>query len=218
MFWRLFSPAKEKELPKIGGKPVYIANVLFLGTAERGEFDVRRHKLVALYVKDGSGQQYRLDTSNIKVKISREGIDLDVSAVPKFFEIKMRELNALVKRLDEERKNIEESYRKLEEALIRGNISLQIYEDSKKRIAEKEKRLAASCIEAEKSFMGVSDALKRLLNDVESKREALEAKRLLDKIDKNEEEMLANLIALRSSIMSIDQMLNTLLLQLRLVC
>ncbi len=218
MFWRrLFPEQKQKDLPRVGGKPVYIGGMLLLGTAEKGEFDVRRHKLTAIYIKDGAGL-YRLDTSDVKVRISKESIDLDVSAVPKFFEIKMRELNSIVERLGEERKGIEDSYKKLEEALIRGAISIDIYNESKRRIAEKEKRLVASCAEAERSFIKISDDLKRLLNDVEKKRETLEAKRLLDRLDKNEEEMLTNLMALRTSILSIEQMLNTLLLQLRLVC
>jgi hypothetical protein len=213
----LFAPQRRREVPKVGGKPVYIGGMLLLGTAERGEFDVRRHKLIAIYIRDGSSQ-YRLDTSDVKVKISKESVDLEISAVPKFFEVKMRELNDVVKKLGDERRDIEGSYRKLEEALIRGAISMQIYEESKKRIAEKEKRLVASCMEAERSFMKINDDLKRLLGDVESKREALEAKRLLDRLDRGEEETLANLTVLRSSITSIEQMLNTLLLQLRLVC
>ncbi|MFP3211962.1 MAG: hypothetical protein RXQ02_01720 [Thermoproteus sp.] len=217
MFWRLFAPQRRREVPKVGGKPVYIGGMLLLGTAERGEFDVRRHKLIAIYIRDGSSQ-YRLDTSDVKVKISKESVDLEISAVPKFFEVKMRELNDVVKKLGDERRDIEGSYRKLEEALIRGAISMQIYEESKKRIAEKEKRLVASCMEAERSFMKINDDLKRLLGDVESKREALEAKRLLDRLDRGEEETLANLTVLRSSITSIEQMLSTLLLQLRLVC
>jgi len=217
VFWRLFAPQRRREVPKVGGKPVYIGGMLLLGTAERGEFDVRRHKLIAIYIRDGSSQ-YRLDTSDVKVKISKESVDLEISAVPKFFEVKMRELNDVVKKLGDERRDIEGSYRKLEEALIRGAISMQIYEESKKRIAEKEKRLVASCMEAERSFMKINDDLKRLLGDVESKREALEAKRLLDRLDRGEEETLANLTVLRSSITSIEQMLNTLLLQLRLVC
>ena len=213
----MFAPQRRREVPKVGGKPVYIGGMLLLGTAERGEFDVRRHKLIAIYIRDGSSQ-YRLDTSDVKVKISKESVDLEISAVPKFFEVKMRELNDVVKKLGDERRDIEGSYRKLEEALIRGAISMQIYEESKKRIAEKEKRLVASCMEAERSFMKINDDLKRLLGDVESKREALEAKRLLDRLDRGEEETLANLTVLRSSITSIEQMLNTLLLQLRLVC
>jgi hypothetical protein len=213
----LFAPQRRREVPKVGGKPVYIGGMLLLGTAERGEFDVRRHKLIAIYIRDGSSQ-YRLDTSDVKVKISKESVDLEISAVPKFFEVKMRELNDVVKKLGDERRDIEGSYRKLEEALIRGAISMQIYEESKKRIAEKEKRLVASCMEAERSFVKINDDLKRLLGDVESKREALEAKRLLDRLDRGEEETLANLTVLRSSITSIEQMLNTLLLQLRLVC
>ncbi|MFP3168177.1 MAG: hypothetical protein RXR01_03645 [Thermoproteus sp.] len=217
MFWRLFAPQRRREVPKVGGKPVYIGGMLLLGTAERGEFDVRRHKLIAIYIRDGSSQ-YRLDTSDVKVKISKESVDLEISAVPKFFEVKMRELNDVVKKLGDERRDIEGSYRKLEEALIRGAISMQIYEESKKRIAEKEKRLVASCMEAERSFVKINDDLKRLLGDVESKREALEAKRLLDRLDRGEEETLANLTVLRSSITSIEQMLSTLLLQLRLVC
>ncbi|MFP3348090.1 hypothetical protein B7L68_01200 [Thermoproteus sp. CP80] len=217
MFWRLFAPQRRREVPKVGGKPVYIGGMLLLGTAERGEFDVRRHKLIAIYIRDGSSQ-YRLDTSDVKVKISKESVDLEISAVPKFFEVKMRELNDVVKKLGDERRDIEGSYRKLEEALIRGAISMQIYEESKKRIAEKEKRLVASCMEAERSFVKINDDLKRLLGDVESKREALEAKRLLDRLDRGEEETLANLTVLKSSITSIEQMLNTLLLQLRLVC
>ncbi|MFP3251919.1 MAG: hypothetical protein RXO32_09370 [Thermoproteus sp.] len=217
MFWRLFAPQRRREVPKVSGKPVYIGGMLLLGTAERGEFDVRRHKLIAIYIRDGSSQ-YRLDTSDVKVKISKESVDLEISAVPKFFEVKMRELNDVVKKLGDERRDIEGSYRKLEEALIRGAISMQIYEESKKRIAEKEKRLVASCMEAERSFVKINDDLKRLLGDVESKREALEAKRLLDRLDRGEEETLANLTVLKSSITSIEQMLNTLLLQLRLVC
>jgi hypothetical protein len=213
----LFAPQRRREVPKVGGKPVYIGGMLLLGTAERGEFDVRRHKLIAIYIRDGSSQ-YRLDTSDVKVKISKESVDLEISAVPKFFEVKMRELNDVVKKLGDERRDIEGSYRKLEEALIRGAISMQIYEESKKRIAEKEKRLVASCMEAERSFVKINDDLKRLLGDVESKREALEAKRLLDRLDRGEEETLANLTVLKSSITSIEQMLNTLLLQLRLVC
>jgi hypothetical protein len=213
----LFAPQRRREVPKVSGKPVYIGGMLLLGTAERGEFDVRRHKLIAIYIRDGPSQ-YKLDTSDVKVKISRESVDLEISAVPKFFEVKMRELNDVVKKLGDERRDIEGSYRKLEEALIRGAISMQIYEESKKRIAEKEKRLVASCMEAERSFMKINDDLKRLLGDVESKREALEAKRLLDRLDRGEEETLANLTVLRSSITSIEQMLNTLLLQLRLVC
>jgi hypothetical protein len=217
VFWRLFAPQRRREVPKVSGKPVYIGGMLLLGTAERGEFDVRRHKLIAIYIRDGPSQ-YKLDTSDVKVKISKESVDLEISAVPKFFEVKMRELNDVVKKLGDERRDIEGSYRKLEEALIRGAISMQIYEESKKRIAEKEKRLVASCMEAERSFMKINDDLKRLLGDVESKREALEAKRLLDRLDRGEEETLANLTVLRSSITSIEQMLNTLLLQLRLVC
>ncbi len=213
----MFAPQRRREVPKVSGKPVYIGGMLLLGTAERGEFDVRRHKLIAIYIRDGSSQ-YRLDTSDVKVRISKESVDLEISAVPKFFEVKMRELNDVVKKLGDERRDIEGSYRKLEEALIRGAISMQIYEESKKRIAEKEKRLVASCMEAERSFMKINDDLKRLLGDVESKREALEAKRLLDRLDRGEEETLANLTVLRSSITSIEQMLNTLLLQLRLVC
>lgn len=213
----MFAPQRRREVPKVSGKPVYIGGMLLLGTAERGEFDVRRHKLIAIYIRDGSSQ-YRLDTSDVKVKISKESVDLEISAVPKFFEVKMRELNDVVKKLGDERRDIEGSYRKLEEALIRGAISMQIYEESKKRIAEKEKRLVASCMEAERSFVKINDDLKRLLGDVESKREALEAKRLLDRLDRGEEETLANLTVLRSSITSIEQMLNTLLLQLRLVC
>jgi hypothetical protein len=217
VFWRLFAPQRRREVPKVSGKPVYIGGMLLLGTAERGEFDVRRHKLIAIYIRDGPSQ-YKLDTSDVKVKISKESVDLEISAVPKFFEVKMRELNDVVKKLGDERRDIEGSYRKLEEALIRGAISMQIYEESKKRVAEKEKRLVASCMEAERSFMKINDDLKRLLGDVESKREALEAKRLLDRLDRGEEETLANLTVLRSSITSIEQMLNTLLLQLRLVC
>ncbi|MCI4465431.1 MAG: hypothetical protein JHC22_06560 [Thermoproteus sp.] len=217
MFWRLFAPQRRREVPKVGGKPVYIGGMLLLGTAERGEFDVRRHKLIAIYIRDGSSL-YKLDTSDVKVKISKESVDLEISAVPKFFEVKMRELNDMVKKLGDERRDIEGSYKKLEEALIRGAISMQIYEESKKRIAEKEKRLVASCMEAERSFVKINDDLKRLLGDVESKREALEAKRLLDRLDRGEEETLANLTVLKSSITSIEQMLNTLLLQLRLVC
>jgi len=217
VFWRLFAPQRRREVPKVSGKPVYIGGMLLLGTAERGEFDVRRHKLIAIYIRDGPSQ-YKLDTSDVKVKISKESVDLEISAVPKFFEVKMRELNDVVKKLGDERRDIEGSYRKLEEALIRGAIGMQIYEESKKRIAEKEKRLVASCMEAERSFMKINDDLKRLLGDVESKREALEAKRLLDRLDRGEEETLANLTVLRSSITSIEQMLNTLLLQLRLVC
>lgn len=213
----MFAPQRRREVPKVSGKPVYIGGMLLLGTAERGEFDVRRHKLIAIYIRDGSSQ-YRLDTSDVKVKISKESVDLEISAVPKFFEVKMRELNDVVKKLGDERRDIEGSYRKLEEALIRGAISMQIYEESKKRIAEKEKRLVASCMEAERSFVKINDDLKRLLGDVESKREALEAKRLLDRLDRGEEETLANLTVLKSSITSIEQMLNTLLLQLRLVC
>ena len=213
----MFAPQRRREVPKVSGKPVYIGGMLLLGTAERGEFDVRRHKLIAIYIRDGPSQ-YKLDTSDVKVKISKESVDLEISAVPKFFEVKMRELNDVVKKLGDERRDIEGSYRKLEEALIRGAISMQIYEESKKRVAEKEKRLVASCMEAERSFMKINDDLKRLLGDVESKREALEAKRLLDRLDRGEEETLANLTVLRSSITSIEQMLNTLLLQLRLVC
>lgn len=218
MFWRLFSPQKQQDLPKVRDKPVYIGGLLFLGVAESGEFDLRKHKLISIYLKDNSGKTYKIDTSNIKVKISRESIDLDISAVPKFFEIKMQELNSIVNQLRKERDEIEGSYKKLEEALIKGVISLQTYEDSRRRIAEKEKRLLASCAEAEKSFIGISEALKRLLNDVESRREALEAKRLLDRLDKGEEETLNSLITLRSTIISIEQMLNTMLLHLRLVC
>lgn len=213
----MFAPQRRREVPKVGGKPVYIGGMLLLGTAERGEFDVRRHKLIAIYIRDGSSL-YKLDTSDVKVKISKESVDLEISAVPKFFEVKMRELNDMVKKLGDERRDIEGSYKKLEEALIRGAISMQIYEESKKRIAEKEKRLVASCMEAERSFVKINDDLKRLLGDVESKREALEAKRLLDRLDRGEEETLANLTVLKSSITSIEQMLNTLLLQLRLVC
>ncbi|MFB6490258.1 MAG: hypothetical protein TU35_003250 [Thermoproteus sp. AZ2] len=218
MFWRLFPSSKQKELPKVGGKPVYIGGVLFMGTAERGEFDVKRHKLVALYVRDGNGSSYRLDTSNVKVKISRDNIDLDISAMPRFFEVKMRELNSIMEQLKTERNEIESAYKRLEDALIRGVISLQTYEESRKRIAEKERRLQASCIEAEKSFLGVGDTLKRLAADVEARREALEAKKLLDKLEPGEEAALGNLISLRSTISSIEQMLNTMLLQLRLIC
>lgn len=218
MLWRLFPSSKQKELPKVAGKPVYIGGALFMGTAERGEFDVRRHKLVALYVRDSSGAQYRLDTSDVRVKIGRDGIELDISAVPRFFEVKMKELNSVLSQLKKERSEVEAAYRKLEDALIRGVISMQTYDESKKRIAEKEKRLKSSCTEAEKTFIGISETLKRLAADVEARRESLEAKRLLDKLEPGEETILVNILTLRSSISSIEQVSNTMLLQLRLIC
>lgn len=220
MFWRLLRPtAQERQkLPTVRGKPVYIGGVLMVGVAERGEFDLRRRKLVAIEVKDAGGRTYRLDTSSVKVKISRESVDLDAAALPAFFELKMREVNSMVEELKRARAEIEKSYSKLEDALVRGVIGMDVYNEQVKRLQERERRLRAACVDMEKGVVSVGQSLGQLRAELERRRERLEAKRLLEKLEPGEAEELARVMNTLGSIDALSQLLTSTVIQLRLVC
>lgn len=223
MFWRLFGAvAKQKEkdvkLPTVRGKPVYIGGVLLIGVAEKGEFDVKRKKLVSLEVKDANGQGYYLDTSNTRVKITREYVDLDVSALPKFFEIKVREVNKMIEELKKARGELDKSYHKLEEALLRGVIGMDVYNEQIKRLQERERRLRQACLDMEKSMASVNQSLSQLKAELEKKRERLEAKRILDKLDPEEAEELGKVLNTLGSINALSHLITSSIIQLRLIC
>ncbi|WP_148682451.1 hypothetical protein [Pyrobaculum neutrophilum] len=223
MVWRIFSSVarqekKEAKLPTVRGKPVYIGGVLLVGVAEKGEFDIKRKKLVSIEVKDAGGTSYVLDTSNIRVKIAREYVDLDVAALPKFFEIKMREVNKMIEDLRRSRAELDKSYHKLEEALVKGVIGMDIYNEQIKRLQEREKRLRAACIDMEKSIASVGQSLAQLKAELEKKRERLEAKRLLDKLDESEAEELGKVLNTLGSINALSHLITSSIIQLRLIC
>lgn len=223
MIWKFFSAVakqerKETRLPTVRGKPVYIGGVLLVGIAEKGEFDVKRKKLVSIEVKDANNSSYYLDTSNIKVRITKEYVDLDVSALPKFFEIKMREVNKMIEELRSRRSEIDKSYHKLEEALLRGVIGMDVYNEQLKRLQEREKRLRSACIDMEKNVASVGQSLAQLRAELEKKRERLEAKRLLDKLDEAEAEELGKILNTLGSINALSHLVTSSIIQLRLIC
>lgn len=223
MFWRLFSAVakqekKDAKLPTVRGKPVYIGGVLLIGVAEKGEFDVKRKKLLSIEIKDGNGQSYYLDTSNIKVKITREYVDLDVSALPKFFEVKVREFSKMIEDLKKTRSELDKSYHRLEEALVKGVIGMDVYNEQVKKLQEREKRLRAACIDMEKSIASVGQSLQQLKAELEKKRERLEAKRLLDKLEEGEAEELAKILNTLGSINALSHLVTSSVIQLRLIC
>ncbi|MFN3803787.1 MAG: hypothetical protein ACK4SY_01880 [Pyrobaculum sp.] len=221
MVWRFFSARAEKrelKLPTVRGKPVYVGGVLLLGVAERGEFDVKKKKLVSIEIKDSNGQSYHLDTSDVRVKITKEYVDLDVSALPKFFEVKVREVNRLVEELRKSRGELDKSYQRLEEALLRGVIGMDVYNEQVRRLQEKEKRLRAVCMDMEKGMASVSQSLLQLKTELEKKRERLEAKRLLDKLDESELEELGKVLNTLGSVNALAHLITSSVIQLRLVC
>ncbi len=223
MIWRFFSAVarqekKEAKLPTVRGKPVYIGGVLLIGVAEKGEFDVKRKKLISIEIKDANGQSYYLDTSNIRVRITREYVDLDVAALPKFFEVKVREVGRLIEELKKSRNELDKSYHKLEEALLKGVIGMDVYNEQVKRLQEREKRLRAACIDMEKSIASVGQSLAQLKAELEKKRERLEAKRLLDKLEESEAEELGKILNTLGSINALSHLITSSIIQLRLVC
>ncbi|MEZ0319809.1 MAG: hypothetical protein ABWK05_07465 [Pyrobaculum sp.] len=223
MFWRLFSAVakqdkKDVKLPTVKGKPVYIGGVLLIGVAEKGEFDVRRKKLLSIEIKDTNGQSYYLDTSSIKVKITKEYVDLDVSALPRFFEIKVREVSKMIEDLKKTRSELDKSYHRLEEALVKGVIGMDVYNEQVKKLQEREKRLRAACIDMEKSIASVGQSLQQLKAELEKKRERLEAKRLLDKLEEGEAEELAKILNTLGSINALSHLVTSSVIQLRLIC
>jgi len=223
VLWRLFNAiAEQKEkdmrLPTVRGKPVYIGGVLLIGVAEKGEFDVKRKKLISLEVKDANGQGYYLDTSNIRVKITKEYVDLDVSALPKFFEIKVREINKMIEELKKARGELDKSYYKLEEALLKGVIGMDVYNEQIKRLQERERRLRQACLDMEKSMVSVNQSLSQLKVELEKKRERLEAKRILDKLDPEEAEELSKVLNTLGSINALSHLITSSIIHLRLIC
>ncbi|MEM4838149.1 MAG: hypothetical protein QXD65_00520 [Pyrobaculum sp.] len=223
MIWKFFSAVakqerKEASLPTVRGKPVYIGGVLLIGVAERGEFDVRRRKLISIEVKDANSRSYFLDTSNIKVRITKEHVDLDVAALPKFFEIKVREINEIIEELKKRRSEIDRSYHKLEEALLKGIIGMDIYNEQLKRLQEKEKRLRSACIDMEKGIASVGQSITQLKTELEKKRERLEAKRLLDKLEEGEAEELNKILNTLGSVNALSHLITSSIIQLRLIC
>ncbi|MFN7106553.1 MAG: hypothetical protein ACK4M3_08265 [Pyrobaculum sp.] len=221
MVWRFFSARAEKKelkLPTVRGKPIYVGGVLLLGVAERGEFDVKKKKLVSIEIKDANGNSYHLDTSAVRVKITKEYVDLDVSALPKFFEVKVREVNRLVEELRKSRGELDRSYQRLEEALLKGVIGMDVYNEQVRRLQEKEKRLKAVCIDMEKSMASVSQSLLQLKTELEKKRERLEAKRLLDKLDESELEELGKVLNTLGNVNALTHLITSSTIQLRLIC
>lgn len=191
--------------------------MLLIGVAERGEFDVKRRKLISIEVKDANSRSYFLDTSNIKVRITKEHVDLDVAALPKFFEIKVREINEMIEELKKRRSEIDRSYHKLEEALLKGIIGMDIYNEQLKRLQEKEKRLRSACIDMEKGIASVGQSITQLKTELE-KRERLEAKRLLDKLEEGEAEELNKILNTLGSVNALSHLITSSIIQLRLIC
>jgi len=223
VIWKLFPPLgkqerKDAKLPTVRGKPVYIGGVLLIGVAEKGEFDVKRRKLISIEIKDAGGHSYHLDTSTTRVKITREYVDLDVAALPKFFEIKVREVNGMIEELKKSRSELDRSYHKLEEALLKGVIGMDVYNEQVKRLQEREKRLRNACIDMEKSVASVGQSLSQLKMELEKKRERLEAKRLLDKLDESEAEELGKILNTLGSINALSHLITSSIIQLRLIC
>lgn len=220
VIWRLLRPAarERQRLPTVKGKPVYIGGVLMVGMAEKGEFDLKRKKLVSIEVRDAGGRSYTLDTSSVKVRVTRESVDLDVAALPAFFELKMREVNAMVDELKRARAEIERSYSKLEDALVRGVIGMDVYNEQVKRLQERERRLRAACIDMEKGVVSVGQSLGQLRAELERRRERLEAKRLLDKLEPEEAEELGKVLNTLGSIGALGQLVTSTVIQLRLIC
>ncbi|ABP51848.1 hypothetical protein [Pyrobaculum sp.] len=223
VFWRLLPPLgkqekKDVKVPTVRGKPVYIGGVLLVGVAEKGEFNVKIKKLVSIEVKDTSGQSYYIDTSNVKVKITREYVDLDISALPRFFEVKVREVGRMIEELKKTRGELDKSYHKLEEALLKGVIGMDVYNEQIKRLQEREKRLRTACIDMEKSLASVSQSLAQLKLELEKKRERLEAKRLLEKLEESEAEELGKVLNILGSINALSHLITSSIIQLRLIC
>ncbi|ABL87897.1 conserved hypothetical protein [Pyrobaculum islandicum DSM 4184] len=223
MIWKFFSAVarqekREVKLPTVRGKPVYIGGVLLVGIAEKGEFDLKRKKLLSIEIRDASGSSYYLDTSNIRVRITKEYVDLDVAALPKFFEIKMREVNRMIDELKRSRAELDKSYHKLEEALLKGVIGMDVYNEQIKRLQEREKRMRSACIDMEKSIASVGQSLAQLRMELEKKRERLEAKRLLDKLDETEAEELGKILNTLGSINALSHLITSSIIQLRLIC
>ncbi|MGC8993991.1 MAG: hypothetical protein ACP5J0_01225, partial [Pyrobaculum sp.] len=157
-------------------------------------------------------------TSTTRVKITREYVDLDVAALPKFFEIKVREVNGMIEELKKSRSELDKSYHKLEEALLKGVIGMDVYNEQIKRLQEREKRLRNACIDMEKSVASVGQSLSQLKMELEKKRERLEAKRLLDKLDESEAEELGKILNTLGSINALSHLLTSSIIQLRLIC
>ncbi|MEM4633324.1 MAG: hypothetical protein QW610_06910, partial [Pyrobaculum sp.] len=144
--------------------------------------------------------------------------DLDVAALPKFFEIKVREINEIIEELKKRRSEIDRSYHKLEEALLKGIIGMDIYNEQLKRLQEKEKRLRSACIDMEKGIASVGQSITQLKTELEKKRERLEAKRLLDKLEEGEAEELNKILNTLGSVNALSHLITSSIIQLRLIC
>lgn len=209
---------KGVKLPTVRGKPVYIGGVLLIGVAEKGEFDVKKKKLISIEIKDAGGRSYYIDTASIRVRITKEYVDLDVSALPKFFEIKAREVNAMIEELKKTRSELDKSYHKLEEALLKGKISMEVYNEQIRRLQEREKRMRTACIDMEKTIASLGQSLTQLRIELEKKRERLEAKKILDKLEEGEAEELSKILNTLGSVNALNQLVTSSIIQLRLIC
>ncbi len=219
MKWLFSARTKEEvKVPTVRGKSVYIGGVLLIGIAEKGEFDMARKKLISIEVKDGHGQSHYIDTSNIRVKITREYVDLDVSALPRFFEIKAREVNKVVEELRKARSELNRSYGKLEEALVKGIIGMDVYNEQVRRLQERERRLKSACSDVERSIMSLNQSLTQLKVELEKKRERLEAKRLLDKLENGEMEELEKILSTLSNVNALYHLTTSSVIQLKIIC
>ncbi|MCC6020560.1 MAG: hypothetical protein LM577_04250 [Thermoproteaceae archaeon] len=216
VLWRFFSASKK--LATIRGKPVYIGSALPIGVAERGELDAKRGKLLEIEVKDASGAVYRLDTSDVKVRVFRDRVELDIAALPRYFEVKVRELNKVIDELKRAKGELDKSYRRLEDALLRGIISLEVYNDNIKRLREREDRLRSACADLERSVLAMQERLLQLRGELERRRERLEAKRILNRLESEEEEELGKVTDTLSSIDMLVQLMIGTLVQLKLIC
>ena len=70
----------------------------------------------------------------------------------------------------------------------------------------------------EKSIVSVGQALAQLKAELEKKRERLEAKRLLDKLEESEAEELSKVLNILGNINALSHLITSSIIQLRLIC
>jgi len=85
-------------------------------------------------------------------------------------------------------------------------------------LQERERRLRQACLDMEKSMASVNQSLSQLKAELEKKRERLEAKRILDKLDPEETEELGKVLNTLGSINALSHLITSSIIQLRLIC
>lgn len=211
---RAFAKSKERQKPKVSGKPVYILDALYVGRAVKGRMDVKRRKMVELEVVDPWGSHSVIRTETCPVRVSKDRVVVEGVPSEVLFEHRIKELTNRVEQIRSKLAEIDRDVEKLERALIEGTISEATYLEYRRRYEEWRSRLRKECEETIGIVDNVISHLRQSLEEVAKEREVLEVKVVLGNADEEEVKRRERLKGLTDVIRSALDKLNLMKAQL----